>query len=163
MLVPQYLEPAAFEQPVQIGCAEIGQMSRNVDSRPALAQQQKLPAGGVWDLHNQSSLGRKQFVRGTEVASWIVKMFQDVKHGDCRATSRREWRLRKRSAHCRNARPPPSRVSRIHREIETRYGTRALRRAAFDQHLQEQAAAAAGVRDNPLGLRFTESSLDEMQ
>ena len=66
-------------------------------------------------------------------------------------------------AHRGNARAPPGRMGRIHGEIETRHGTRALHRAALGEHLQEQAAAAAGVGDDALGLGFAQGSLDEMQ
>ena len=90
-------------------------------------------------------------------------MLQDVEHGDCGATARREGRLRKVSAHRWNASTPPGRMGRVHREIETRHGTGALDRTALGEHLQEQAASAACIGDNSLGLGFAQGSLHKMQ
>ncbi len=163
MLVPQYFEPAALEQTVQIGSAKIRNVTRDIDTRPAFTQQQELPAGGVGNLHNQSSLGVQKFVSGAQITSWIVKVFQDVKHSDGGATAGREGRLLKVPAHRGYSGAPPGRMSRIHRKIETRHGTGALYRAAFREHLQEQSASAAGIGDDPLGFGFAQSSFDELQ
>jgi hypothetical protein len=163
MLVPQDLEPAAFEQPIQIGGAKIGKVARNIDARPALAQQQELPAGSVGDLHDQSAFGREQLMRGAQITSRIVEVFQDMKHGDRGATSSGKGSLSKVSAHCGNAGAPPGCVGRIHRKIEAGHWAGTLYSAAFREHLQEQSTAAACVGDDPLGFGFAQGSFDELQ
>ena len=129
---------------------------------PTLAQQQELPAGGVGHLDDQPSIGHQQFVRHAQVAGRIVEMFQEVKHGDGGATARSEGRLRKRSAHGGNSRVPPRRVGRIQGKIEARHGTGSLDGAALGEHLQEESASAANVRDGSLGLGFAQRPLDEV-
>ena len=100
MLVPQNFEAAGIEQRIEIGQPEIDQVARHVDAVPALAQQQKLPAGGVGDLDDQAAVGPQQLVRGFEIAGRIVQMFEHVKHRDGGAARRAPaalWKASRRS------------------------------------------------------------------
>ena len=60
MLVAQDFESAMIQQNIYVGQTEIDQVTRDVDSVPALAEQEELPASGIGDLDDQASVGAQE-------------------------------------------------------------------------------------------------------
>ena len=56
MLVAQDFEAAAVEHGIEVRLAEIDEMPGHIDSVPALAEKQELPAGGVGHLNDEPAV-----------------------------------------------------------------------------------------------------------
>lgn len=175
VLVAEHLESALIEQRIQIGLSEVDQMARHIDSVPALAQHQELPAGRVGDLDDEPPIGLEQMVRGVQITARIVEMFEHVKHGDGGAAGGGNGGSRERCTEGRHAGAAPRHVGRLKRKIEAddghpcaAFGTRPGARAgthpgALPQHLEEQSAAAPDVQDQTFFFRLPDGALDEAE
>lgn len=89
-------------------------------------------------------------MRGIQIAGRIVEMFEYVEHRNGGAAFGSEGGSREGRADGGDTGASPSRVGCIERKIETD----GAHVAAFGEHLQEQAAAAADIEDESRFIRF---------
>jgi len=159
MLRTQDFEAAMVEQKLDVGETKIDQVSGDIDAVPTLAEQQKLPAGGVGNLKNEAAVGSKKLMRGVEITRRVVEMFEDVKHRHGGAAPGSEGGTRKRRAYGRDSGAAPGDIRGVERKIEA--GDAHF--AALGEHLKKQAAAAPDVQHETLFFRLGECALDEME
>ena len=152
-------EIAMRQEHFDIGQTEIDQMARYVDSVPALAEDQELPAGRVRHLQDQAAIGPQELARAIEVTRRLVEVLDDMEHRDRGAGTGREGRTGERGADGRYSGSAPSHIRGVERKIQTRDGNL----AALAEHLQKQSAAAADIENQALFLRIGESAFDEPQ
>ena len=117
------------------------QVARHIQSAPALAEEQKLPAGGVGDLHEKLAPGAEQIADRQQSLHWVGQMFEDVEHRDRSKRPGREREAGQRSAHRRRGVGGDRATSREARTIDPNGGY-----ATPAEAVKKRPAAAAHVQ-----------------